>query len=472
LKVDRQTIRAALARGKEAFNRFKETGAKALAAAPAHSGEGLSARALEATAMAEPNVLAVWILRSAAGLFLIFLIWAALFKIDIRVRGSGKVIPVSQVQQVQNLEGGIVTEIAVAEGDIVRKGQVLLRLSPKQAQGELTEKQTTAEGLSAAIARLTAEAEGKEPDYPKYLRDKYAALVENEEGLRRQRAETLNTQIQIFKSQRDQKASELASYRGRLPQSKTSLRLIQEQIALIEPLVRDGAAAPVEINNLRREEANARNQLVQAEQGAIAAESALSEAQRRIEEKQSIFRSEARDDLAKKTVQLAAIQGSVEAKSDQVLRTEVIAPVRGIVKTLYITTVGGIAAPGRTIMDIVPLEDNLLVEAKISPSDIAWIRPGLSAQVRITAFDSATFGGFEGEVVHIAPDSVLDEKRDQLYYRVQIRIKAVEVQGPTGPLAIVPGMVADTDILTGTRTVLDYLLKPVVRGLSIALSER
>ncbi|MES2771912.1 MAG: HlyD family type I secretion periplasmic adaptor subunit [Pseudomonadota bacterium] len=457
---------------KQAWFRLQRSGGQWLATAPAESGEGLSARALEATAMAEPNVLAMWILRATALLLFIFLLWASLFEIDIRVRGTGKVIPVSQVQQIQNLEGGIVTEIAVAEGDVVQKGQILLKLSAKQAEGELTEKKVTAEGLTAAIARLTAEAEGSQPLYPPHLKEKYPELIQAEESLRQQRALTLSAQMQIFKNQRSQKASELASFRGRIPQTRASLRLTQEQIALVAPLVRDGAAAPTELNNLRREEANAQNQLIQVEQGAIAAEAALAEAQQRIAEKESIFRSEARDELAKKSVQLAAIQGGVDAKSDQVSRTELVSPVRGIVKTLYITTVGGVAPPGRTIMDIVPLEDNLLVEAKISPSDIAWIRPGLKAQVRITAFDSAIFGGLDGEVVHIAPDSVLDERRDLSYYRVQIRIKAVEVQGPAGALAIVPGMVADADILTGKRTVMDYFLKPIVRGLSIAMSER
>lgn len=428
--------------------------------------------ALERAALADEGELSRLLLKVVATFVALALIWAATFSIDIRAKGAGKVVPVSQIQQIQNLEGGIVTEIGVHEGDIVTKGQPLVKLSPKQAEGELSEKTVTAEALTITIARLEAEIENREPDYPKAIADAHPELVRGEEQLRQERRNVQEKQMQVLNSQRGQKASELAELRARQPQVRANLKLLGEQIATIEPLVRQGAAAGMEVISLRREETGMRAQLSTVEHGIVTAQSALAEADQRIGEKNAVFLTEAREELTRKRTQLAALEGGINAKADQLSRTVVVAPMRGIVKTLAITTLGGVAAPGRTIVELVPLEDNLLVEARVSPSEIAWIRPGQPANVRITAFDYAVFGTLEGEVISVSPDSVTDERKDQTYYRIKVRTRSNSVEGPAGPLLITPGMIAEVDVLTGRRTILEYLIKPVLRGLRSSMSER
>lgn len=428
--------------------------------------------ALERAALADEGTIARLLLKSIAIAALLFVLWAAVFSIDIQAKGAGKVVPVSQIQQIQNLEGGIVTAISVREGDIVEKNQPLVKLSPMQAQGELLEKKTTAEGLMAAIARLEAEVEGKQPVYPKAVSEGHPELLRAEEELRQERLNVLDKQLQVLRSQRAQKVSEAAELRARQPQAITNLKLLVEQIATIEPLVRQGAAAGMEVVSLRRDETHLRSQLSTIEHGIVTAQAALTEADQRIAEKRVKFLAESREELGHKRTQLAALEGGITAKTDQVSRTVVVAPMRGIVKTLAVSTVGGVIGPGRTIVELVPIEDNLLVEARIAPSEIAWIRPGQPAKVRITAFDYAIFGALDGEVVGISPDSVTDERKDQAYYRIKVRTRTNSVQGPAGPLVITPGMIAEVDVLTGRRTVLEYLIKPVLRGLRASMSER
>lgn len=428
--------------------------------------------ALERAATADEGRISRWLLRVILLVFTLIIVWAALFEIDIRARGGGRVVPVSQVQQIQNLEGGIVTEILVREGDVVGAGQALVRLSPKQAQGELDEKKSTAESLQASIVRLEAEADFREAVYPEGLQQQHPHLVPMEERLRQERREALEAQLQVLRSQRDQKTSEVAEYQARLPQVRANLRLLTEQIAALEPLVRSGAAAGMEVVSLRREEANARAQLATAEHGLVTSQAALAEAGRRIAEKRAMFAAEAREELSRRRAQLAALEGGINAKTDQVRRTTVVAPMPGMIKTLAVTTLGGVTPPGRTIVELVPIDDNLLIEARVSPNEIAWIRPGQPANVRIGAFDYAVFGVLQGEVVSISPDSVVDERNNQIYYRVKVRTNKNSVPGPHGPLMITPGMVAEVDILTGRRTVLNYLIKPVLRGLKSSMGER
>ncbi|MBI3149154.1 MAG: HlyD family type I secretion periplasmic adaptor subunit [Betaproteobacteria bacterium] len=433
-----------------------------------------TSHALEEAALEPVPASTRLIVKVLLALLALFLVWAALFHIEIIASGSGKVVPVSTVQQLQPLESGVVAEIRAREGDIVKKGDVLFRLNPAQAMGDVAERQATREGLMAAIARLRAETDGSEPRYPEELRqtEDGRKTIETEEKLRRERAETLDAQVSVLRQQRAQKAAEAADFRGRLPQTQKALQLVQEQLALVEPLSRAGAAAPMEMIQLRKEEANLRSQVVANSQGAVSADAQVREFDDRIRERQNQFRSESRDDMSKRQTQLNSLEGGLAAKQDVLARTEVRSPVNGIVKVLYVTTVGGVASAGKTLVEVVPLDDTLLVEARVKPSDIAYLRTGLPAKVHVSAFDSGLYGAMDAVVERISPDSQTEERTGAVYYRLYVRTRSNAIETSEGRLAILPGMVADVDVITGRRTVLAFLLRPIARGLQSTMGER
>ncbi|OGB31509.1 MAG: hypothetical protein A3F78_05355 [Burkholderiales bacterium RIFCSPLOWO2_12_FULL_61_40] len=433
-----------------------------------------TSHALEEAALEAVPAGARMIVKMLLVLLVLFVIWAGLFHIEIVASGSGKVVPVSTVQQLQPLESGVVSEILVDEGDIVKKGDVLFRLNPAQAKGDVAELQATREGLMAAIARLQAESGDGDPHYPEVMRltEDGRRTIESEEQLRHERAETLDAQVSILRQQRAQKQSEAADYRGSLPQTHVGLKLVRQQIAQVEPLSREGAAAPMEVIQLKKEEANLRSQVVSLSQGIVSAEAQVREFDDRIRERQNQFRSEARDDLTKRQTQLNVLEGGLTAKQDTLQRMEIRSPVNGVVKVLYVTTVGGVAGAGKTLVEVVPLDDTLLIEARVKPSDIAYLRPGLPAKVHLSAFDSGLYGAMEAEVERISPDSQTEERTGTVYYRLYVRTRSNAIETPDGRLPILPGMVADVDVITGRRTVLAFLLRPIARGLQSTMGER
>lgn len=431
----------------------------------------LSATGLEDAAFAPPGKAAAALIVILTSLLLLLVAWSAIFEIDILASGGGKVIPASTVQQLSTLEGGVVNEILVREGQHVRRDDVLIRLSPVVAQGAVTERQASREGLLASIARLEAEAENRTPQYPQELRNT-PGLVEDEERVRASRAATLSSAIEVFRQQRAARAAEAVDHTQRLPQYEGNLRLLSEQINQVEALVRRGSVAPVELLTLQREQGNLRAQIIAAKQGAAQAQAQMSEFDRRIQEKVSAFRGEAREELARKQTQLKSLQGELSGREELLQRTVIKSPVDGLVKTLYITTIGGVASPGKNIVDIVPVNDTLLVEARIGAQDIAYIRPGMPAKVRITAFDSGALGSINGAVDFISPDSMVEERTGSLYYRIHVRTKQSDIHTEAGNLNILPGMVAEVDVITGRRTVMEFIMRPLVRGMSRSMSER
>ncbi|MNQ70123.1 Type I secretion system membrane fusion protein PrsE [compost metagenome] len=228
----------------------------------------------------------------------------------------------------------------------------------------------------------------------------------------------------------------------------------------------------MEVIQLKKEEANLRSQVVSLSQGIVSAEAQVREFDDRIRERQNQFRSEARDDLTKRQTQLNVLEGGLTAKQDTLQRMEIRSPVNGVVKVLYVTTVGGVAGAGKTLVEVVPLDDTLLIEARVKPSDIAYLRPGLPAKVHLSAFDSGLYGAMEAEVERISPDSQTEERTGTVYYRLYVRTRSNAIETPDGRLPILPGMVADVDVITGRRTVLAFLLRPIARGLQSTMGER
>jgi adhesin transport system membrane fusion protein len=371
------------------------------------------------------------------------------------------------------LEGGIITDIKVRAGDTVKRGQVLVRLNPKAAQADLSELEVNAVGLLAAGIRLEAEANGTSPVFPKALRERAPEVVRNEEALHRQRMKSLTNQLEVIQSEYTEKRATLAELRARVPSIQETLRMIDVQMREMESLVSAGSASPAEIIALRKEAAAQRIQLTIAQESIPGAIAAVAGAERRLREKKATFQAEAFEQLSANRVKFLALQGQIDRRRDQAARTTVVAPVNGVIKTLHVSTQGEVVGPGRTIAEIVPAGETLLVEARISPSDIGFVAPGQGAEVRLTAFDHTMYGSLKGRVTQISPDTVRDEQDPkQIFYRVTINTEKSSLTGPSGNLSILPGMIAEVDIQTGRRTVLDYFLKPLTRAKATALRER
>ncbi|ATO20781.1 secretion protein HlyD [Acinetobacter sp. LoGeW2-3] len=369
----------------------------------------------------------IWII--GLGL-LILLMWAWLFKLEEVSTGTGKVIPSSKEQVIQSLEGGILTKLNVKEGEIVEQGQVLAQLDPTRFESNVGESASLLISSRATAARLRAEVTGAPLSFPPEVL-KEPKLVAEETAL--------------FKSRRANLEESLAGL-------KQALVLVQQELAMTEPLVAKGAASEVEVLRLKREANDLQNQM---------------------NDVRNQYFVKAREELAKANTDVETQQQVVRGKSDTLNRTIFKSPVRGVVKEIDVMTLGGVIPQNGKLMTIVPLDEKLLVEARISPRDIAFIRPDQEALVKITAYDYSIYGGLKGKVTVISPDTLRDEvKQDQFYYRVYIRTENDKLTNKAGQeFNITPGMVATVDIRTGEKTVLDYLVKPFNKAKE-ALRER
>jgi adhesin transport system membrane fusion protein len=403
--------------------------------------------------------------------FLTFLAWASWAKLDEVTRGEGKVIPSRQVQVVQNLEGGIVAEIAVREGAIVESGEVLVRIDDIRAASSLRESRARHLALLGALSRLRAEVDETELVFPPEVVAEAPVVAANERALFEARRQALESEIGILRSQAAQREQELSELATRLDQLKRSHELALEELKITEPLAANRVVSRVQLLRLEREVNDLSGELETTRLVVPRAEAALREASRRIEERYLKFRAEAQRELNAVQAEAAALGEVIAAAADTVSRTEVRSPVRGTVKQLFVNTVGGVIQPGADLIEIVPLEDNLLVEAKVRPADIAFLHPGQAAMVKVTAYDFAIYGGLEGVVEDISADTITDEKGES-FYRVRVRTRDNALEKAGEPLPIIPGMTTQVDILTGDKTVLDYLLKPVLRARDRALRER
>lgn len=412
--------------------------------------------------------LILWI---AVLFILVAIFWADWAEMDEVTRGIGQVIPSSQVQVVQNLEGGIVAALLVAEGQAVEKGQVLLRIDDTRFAASLRETRTQYLALKAKAARLQAEAELAEFVPPAEVVAESSHLVELERSLFRARRSELENNRQIIEEQSAQRRQELEELSAKKNQLRRSLNLVQRELNMTRPLVKAGAISEVEVLRLEREVNELAGQLESTELSIPRIQSTLDESHRKLEELELRFKSKAREEWNSVSAEISGLTVSSVALEDRVQRTAVRSPVRGTIKQLMINTVGGVVQPGMELVEIVPLEDSLLVEAKVRPEDIGFLRPGQETVVKFTAFDFAIFGGLEGQLEHISADTIKDDE-GKSFYLVRVRTKHNQLGNEANPLSIIPGMQAEVDILTGKKSVLSYLLKPVLRAKERALRER
>ena len=400
------------------------------------------------------------------------LIWANWAELDEMTTGIGQVIPSSQIQVVQNLEGGIVSEILVHDGDQVEKGQVLLRIDDTRFASSLREARQKYNALRLRRARLEAESEGREMIIPKDLARDEPDMVRDEKSLFEARRKQLINNRKILLSQLRQREQELDEAKAKKKHLQRSLTLLSKELKMTEPLVEAGAISKVDVLRLRRQVNDQRGELDSVRLSIPRLRSQLEEARKKADEVELSFRSKAREELSDVVSQLSQMQESNVALQDRVKRTAVRSPVRGTVKQVLVTTVGGVVQPGMDLVEIVPLDDSLLVEAKISPRDIGFIAAGQDAVVKITAYDFSIYGGLKGKVEQISADAIQDKEGKKSFYLVRVRTDKNHLGSDAHPLRIIPGMQAEVDILTGKKTVMQYLLKPVLRARQKALRER
>ena len=400
--------------------------------------------------------------------FVLVLLWSAVASVDTVTRGLGKVIPSRQVQIIGSQDGGVVQEILVAEGDVVAEGEVLLRLDPTRSEASLGENQAEVRGLEIRASRLNALVSGRDfTPNEAMLRFAPEVVAEELELFATSNAE-LQAQELIAIRQKSQREEELKELIAKRDQLTREANLAGEELDFTRPLVESGAVSQIEILRLEREVNRASGELEQVRAGIRRSRAAIEEAVSKVETVRLEFLNERREQLAETYTRIAALSQAGEGLSDRVSGTEVLAPVTGTVKQLHYNTVGGIVLPGRDIIELVPADDTLLLEVRIKPQDIAFLAPGQAASVKFTAYDFVVYGGMEGYIEQIGADTLLDND-DEPYYEVTVRTENVDF-GPEQP--IIPGMTVDVDILTGRKTVLSYLMKPVLRARERALSER
>lgn len=403
---------------------------------------------------------------------LLFL-WMSFAKIDEATRGDGTVIPSSNLQTIQNLEGGIVQDILVSRGQIVEAGEELLRIDNTGVFATLGEKEQRRMFLLGAIARLEALTKNRSrPTFPKELTEKAPAVQSAALQLFKSQRSEWKSATSVLQNQINVKNAELREIGKTLDKTRESYRLAEEELRMTEPLEAKGSISKVELLRVRREVNDLRGQMLEAEQGRSAARASLAEARARLKEVSNKQKNDAGLELAEFQTELNQLGETQKADADRAARTLVTAPVRGQIKDILVNTVGGVIQPGMDLIELVPLDDSLLVEAKIKPQDIGVLRPNLEAMVKITAYDFSIYGGLKGTLEDISPDSFTDEKTGETFYKIRIRTEKNHLGTEANPLPIMPGMVASVDILTGKKTVLQYLLKPINKARSNALKER
>ena len=410
----------------------------------------------------------VWI---AAALIITALVWARFAVLQEVTMGEGKAIPSSKVQVIQNLEGGIVTEIFVREGQIVNKGDTLLRLDDTRFLSNKGESEVDKYTLMAQVDRLSAEAEGRPFKPSAEVLGKAPQVTADEQALYDSRQRRLASEQRTLQEQLRQKMQEVAEFRSKQDQYRNQLGFIQQELSMSAPLVNSGAVSPVEIIRLKGKASEARGQMDATSLAIPRAEAAINEIKSKIQESTDTFRSDATKDLNEKRSDLAKASATSIAIDDRVTRTTVTSPVKGIVKTLKVNTIGGVVQPGSDMVEIVPLDDNLLIEAKVRPQDVAFLHPGQKAMVKFSAYDYTIYGGLPAKLELIGADTTTDDKGNT-FYLIQVRTDKNHLGADEKPLLIIPGMVATVDIITGEKSVMDYLLKPVLKARTEALRER
>lgn len=414
------------------------------------------------------------------GFVVVLFVWAAISEIDELARGEGKVIPSEKIQTLQNLDGGVVSEILTKEGEHVIKGEPLMKIDTTRFQASLEENHQAYLSLVAATVRLEAEYRfnPKEEvralvfpnDVVKYAKE--YAISENK--LYNTRIEEFRSSLMILENQLGQKVQELVEMKNKKKQLQKNLDLTKDEMKTIQRLVKKGAKSNIELISIQKEYSTLEGELQASTLAIPRLELSIKEAQNKIIEKVKNFKSESAMELQKKMAELKKYQSKLVSESDKLDKTVIKSSVNGIVKTIHINTIGGVVKSGMDLIEIVPDSDILFVEAKIDPKDIAFINPSQDVIVKITAYDFSIYGGLHGRIREISADSIKDEdsKDGKTYYKIVVETDKNYLEKDGKKYYIIPGMIASVDIITGKKTILDFILKPILKTKQSALHER
>lgn len=408
---------------------------------------------------------------------IMFFLWAAVAPLDEVSHGQAQVIPTGKIQAVGSPEGGVVEQILVKSGDIVEPGQILVKLNDSTAAAGVGEKATRRDYLQANIIRLQAQVNNTSLTIPADLQQRAPQLVADVTKLYSDSMNEMQSSAQVLREQKEQRQQELNDARRKAASLGQALGLAQKEYDMTKPYLNSGAISKVDILRLERDVVDARKDYNTASSAVPAAEAALREAQSKLEEGTLKITNDSRDELGKLTDEYSRLGQGIKADEGKVDNATLRSPIKAEVKQVLVNTIGQAVQPNANIVELVPVNESLLVEAKIKPSDIAFIRPGLKAKVKITAFDSAIYGDLDGVVENISADSFTDDKprgpgQLETYFKVQVRTNKNFLQRYGKSLPIKSGMVATVDIVTGRKTVLQYLLKPINKAREMAMTER
>ncbi|MGB0719246.1 MAG: HlyD family type I secretion periplasmic adaptor subunit [Bdellovibrionales bacterium] len=426
---------------------------------------------LEAATRMRPSNAAIALFVTIIALISGFIIWAALAQVEELTRGQGQVVPSQDIQVVQSLEGGILEELLVAEGEKVEKGQVLLRISDVQFSSQ--ERGTEAQSLSlrAKKARLEAEARGGTFDLADDIREKAPKIAANEQALYESRQKELQNTYAILDDRIRKATAELAEVKAQVGRFYSSRKLLNVELKITQKLVQQRAAPKLDEIRLNREVSDLTGQINASAQRQKALEAELQVAKKERASQLDKFQSQALGELNQVETQIAGLNESLKSIGDRVDRAELRAPVAGIVNRVAIKTIGGVIEPAMRMVEIVPLDDELKIIARVAPNEIAFIHPGQPAKVKITAYDPQKYGALDGELTRIGASSVKDGEGNS-FFEIEVRTDKNYLGSETLPLPITPGMVAEVEVITGKRTILEYLVKPVLRTRDRAFTER
>ncbi|MFN7025669.1 MAG: HlyD family type I secretion periplasmic adaptor subunit [Pseudorhizobium sp.] len=422
-----------------------------------------------------PPFFARTLLGIVGALILAFVLWASLAEIDEIARGEGKVIPVSKTQIIQSSEAGIVQQIAVQLGQVVRKGDLILQINNQTTESTLGESVAKARALTAKVARLELEEVG---DYtapficPELIVKVAQSVCINEQSLFAANKASYDNKLNVLRERKLQRESELIEARANIDRLEQTIKAAAKQRDLLNPLAKRGLVAQTQLLDVDRDMIEQQGQLNVYKESIQRLGRAVEEARLQVDELALELRQQALTEKAQSLAELSVIDETIRGATDRVKRTDIRSPVDGIVNTLELNTIGAYVDPGTVVAGIVPTADTLLIEARISPRDVAFVRRGQRAIVKITAYDFSIFGGLEGEVTNISADSIVEKEKGETYYVVQVKTNQSDLERDGKLYPIIPGMVASAEIMTGRKTILSYLLKPINRARSVALTER
>lgn len=426
---------------------------------------------LEAATRMKPSERSHYLLIAIAALVVAFLIWSNQAEIEEITHGSGQVVPTQEIQIVQSLEGGIIEDILVREGQTVEKDQILLKVSDVAFASEGRGAEAKILSLKAKKARLEAEANDKDFEVPAEIKQKFPDIARNELELYQSRQAELENAKSILDNKISSAASQISEVRAKINRLSESRRLLNQELKITKEMVAKKAVPKLEEIRLNRELSNLSGQISEAveERGGLEAE--LSLAKREREDREDQFKSQVLGELNDIETQISQIGENITAIEDRVARTEVRSPVDGVVNNVALTTIGGVIEPAMQLFEIVPLDDDLKIVARVTPQEIAFLRPGQPANIKISAYDSQRYGSLEGELVRLGANSVTD-REGNIFFEIELVAQKNYLGSEEAPLPITPGMVAEVEIITGKRTIFSYLVKPVLRAKDKALTER